>query len=119
MARLMIVDDSAVSRKVLCENLKQRGHEIAGEAGDGEAALMVYDKVRPDLVTLDLSMPGMDGLECLRRLIAKDPAAKVLVISAQGTEHMHEVAKEAGCAGYIVKPFDWVDLYETLEGILK
>ena len=114
MANILIVDDSRISRRVLRNSIESLGHTVIGEAGNGEDALRMYDELHPDLVTMDITMPGMDGIECLFRLREKDPNAKVVMITAAGTNDKMVKAVKYGCVDYIVKPFDEVLLRETL-----
>lgn len=106
MARVLVVDDAAFMRKVLTDALAAGGHEVAGEAGDGDAALAAYRELRPDLVTLDITMPGRDGLATLRELIELDPAALVVICSALGQEAKVLGAIKSGAKDFVVKPFE-------------
>lgn len=115
MARIMIVDDSKISRRLLKDNLEKQGHEVVAEAANGAEALELYDEHHPDLLTMDMTMPVMDGMECLSRLKEKDPGVKVLIISAVGNISAIEEAYAAGCIGYILKPFDWEELFSVIE----
>ena len=119
MASILIVDDAHVSRTVLRENLKKRGYEVAGETGDGEEAIALYEKLHPDLVTLDITMPGMNGMDCLKRIREIDPRSRVLMVTALGTLDRVQEAIQLGCVGFIKKPFDWNELYEAVEKGLK
>ena len=114
MANIMIVDDSRISRRVLRNSLELQGHTVIAEAGSGDEALRLYDEIKPDLVTMDITMPGMDGIECLFRLREKDPDAKVVMITAAGTNDKMVKAVKYGCVDYIVKPFDEELLRETI-----
>ncbi|HXE44810.1 MAG TPA: response regulator [Conexibacter sp.] len=106
MARVLVVDDAAFMRKVLTDALAAGGHEVVGEAGDGNAALAAYRELRPDLVTLDITMPNKDGLAALRELIEFDPAALVVVCSALGQETKVLDAIKSGAKDFVVKPFE-------------
>lgn len=119
MANILIVDDSRISRRVLRNSLELLGHTVVGEAGNGDEALKLYDECNPDLVTMDITMPGMDGIECLFRLREKDPNAKVIMITAAGTNDKMVKAVKYGCLDYIVKPFDEELLKATLEKHVK
>lgn len=103
MIRLMLVDDHALVRIGFRMLLADAGIEVAGEAGDGEQACQLYPRLRPDVVLMDLSMPGMGGLEAVRRLLAQDPRARVLALSAhEDTAHPRRVLR-AGALGYLAK----------------
>ena len=114
MGRIMIVDDSRISRKVLKNLLEGNGHIIVGEAGNGIDALKLYDELNPDLVTMDITMPGMDGIECLEKLREKHPDAKVMMITAAGQKEKMLEAIKLGCVDYVLKPFE----EETLRQIV-
>lgn len=104
MAKILIIDDSALSRRLLRRIVESAGHQ-AIEAIDGVAGLESYFLERPDLVLLDLTMPGMYGLDVLKKLRELDPAARVLVASADIQSFTQELALQAGAAGFITKPF--------------
>ena len=114
MANILIVDDSRISRRVLRNSLELMGHTVVAEAGNGEEALKLYEEHHPDLVTMDITMPGMDGIECLFRLREEDPEAKVVMITAAGTNDKMVKAVKYGCVDYIVKPFDEELLKEVI-----
>lgn len=103
MTRVMLVDDHAIVRMGFRMLLAEAGIEVVGEAGDGEQACLDVPRLRPDVVVMDLSMPGMGGLEALRRLLAQDPKLRVLVLSAhEDTAHPTRALK-AGALGYLAK----------------
>jgi two-component system, NarL family, invasion response regulator UvrY len=103
MTRVMLVDDHAIVRMGFRMLLAGAGIEVVAEAGDGEQACQQYGAVQPDVVVMDLSMPGMGGLEAVRRLLAQDPKARVLALSAhEDTAHPRRVLR-AGALGYLAK----------------
>ena len=106
MARMLVVDDAAFMRKVLSDALTAGGHEVVGEAADGNQAVAQYQELRPDLTTLDITMPDKDGLAALRELIALDPDARVIICSALGQEAKVLEAIKIGAKDFVVKPFD-------------
>ncbi|MBQ6733717.1 MAG: response regulator [Lachnospiraceae bacterium] len=114
MANILIVDDSRISRRVLRNSLELMGHTVVAEAGNGDEALTLYEEHHPDLVTMDITMPGMDGIECLFRMREMDPEAKVIMITAAGTNDKMVKAVKYGCLDYIVKPFDEELLREVI-----
>ena len=116
MARVLVVDDAAFMRKVLTDALAAGGHEVVGEAGDGDAALAAYRELGPDLVTLDITMPGKDGLAALRELMELDPAARVVICSALGQETKVLDAIKAGAKDFVVKPFERERLLAGADG---
>ncbi|HVX64642.1 MAG TPA: response regulator [Pirellulales bacterium] len=104
--RVLVVDDALIMRLRIKEIAQDAGWEIAGEADNGEAGLALYRELRPDLTTLDIVMPKMDGVSALRQIRAEDPQAKVVMVSA-----VDQKAKLTECIGlgaldFIVKPFD-------------
>jgi two-component system, NarL family, invasion response regulator UvrY len=103
MTTVMLVDDHVLVRMGFRMLLKDAGIEVVAEADSGEQVTALYAQARPDVVVMDLSMPGMGGLEALRRLLAQDSAARVLVLSAhQDSAHPHRALK-AGALGYLAK----------------
>lgn len=104
-ARILIADDLPFIRLLQKEVLTAGGYEVAGEAADGPQALALYEKLRPDVVVLDITMPGMNGLEVMKRIIALDPGARVIICSAIGQQALILQAIQAGVKDFIVKPF--------------
>ena len=104
MARVLVVDDAAFMRKVVGDALTGSGHEVIGEAGDGVEAVEQFQQLRPDAVTLDITMPEMDGLSALREIIAIDPKARVVMCSALGQESKVLEAVKAGAKDFVFKP---------------
>jgi two-component system invasion response regulator UvrY len=103
MIRVMLVDDHALVRMGFRMLLADAGVEVVAEFDDGEQACADYARVKPDVVVMDLSMPGMGGLEAVRRLLAQDPKARILVLSAhEDTAHPQRVLR-AGALGYLTK----------------
>jgi two-component system chemotaxis response regulator CheY len=105
MARILVVDDAAFMRKVLGDALVKGGHEVVGEASNGSEAVTRFQDVRPDLTTLDITMPEVDGLEALREILAADPTAKVIMCSALGGEDKVLESIRIGAKDFVVKPF--------------
>ncbi len=105
MAKILIVDDSAVSRKKLRAILEAADHEIAGEAADGAEALEKYKTLTPELVTMDITMPNVDGISVLKEIMKYDPSARVVMITALGKGGTILEALDAGARNYITKPF--------------
>ena len=102
-ARILIVDDHPLTREALSSLLRAHGFDVIGSASDGEDAIVQAARLQPDLVVLDLSMPGLDGLSALPRLREAAPASEVVVLTASGTEENLLAAIRAGAAGYLLK----------------
>ena len=105
MARVLVVDDAAFMRKMVSDALAKGGHEVVGEAGNGVEAISQYQALKPDLVTLDITMPEKDGLAALGEIVAADPSAKVVMCSALGQESKVLESIKAGAKDFVVKPF--------------
>ncbi len=105
MARVLVVDDAAFMRKVLGDALASGGHEVVGEAANGKEAVDSFQSLRPELTTLDITMPEKDGLEALAEIMAIDPAARVVMCSALGQESKVLESIRLGAKDFVVKPF--------------
>src|SRR3954464_5285211 len=105
MARVLVVDDAAFMRKMVGDALTKGGHEVVAEAGNGVEAIQRYQEVRPEVMTLDITMPEKDGLDALREIIALDPSAKVIMCSALGQESKVLESIKIGAKDFVVKPF--------------
>jgi len=106
MKKVLITDDAVFMRAALKTMLEKNGFEIVGEAENGAIALEKYKLLKPDIVTLDITMPVMDGLEALKQIKALDKSAKVMMISAMGQESIVREAIMAGAVGFVIKPFN-------------
>ena len=114
MARVLVVDDAAFMRKMVTDALSGGGHEVVGEAGNGAEAVQRYAELRPDVMTLDITMPEKDGLAALREIMANDPAAKVVMCSALGQESKVLEAIKLGAKDFVVKPFQPARVLEAV-----
>jgi len=114
---ILICDDAAFMRMMIKDILTKNGYEIAGEAENGKEAVEKYAELKPDLVTLDITMPEMDGLEALKGIMAEDPQAKVVMCSAMGQQAMVIEAVQNGAKDFIVKPFRAEKVIETVKRI--
>lgn len=103
--RILVVDDAAFMRMMIKDILTKNGYQVVGEAQDGYQAIEKYKELRPDLVTMDITMPEMDGITALREIRKIDPGAKVIMCSAMGQQAMVIDAIQAGAKDFIVKPF--------------
>jgi two-component system chemotaxis response regulator CheY len=114
MARVLIVDDAAFMRMMIKDILEKNGFEVIGEASNGIKAVEIYKKERPDVVTMDITMPDMDGIEAVKEIKAFDPNAKVIMCSAMGQQTMVMDAIRAGARDFIVKPFQQDRVLEAI-----
>ena len=105
MARVLVVDDAAFMRKMVSDALAKGGHEVVGEAGNGVEAVARFQELKPDLMTLDITMPEKDGLAALADIMAADPSARVVMCSALGQESKVLEAIKLGAKDFVVKPF--------------
>ena len=112
--RILIAEDEAIIRLDLKEMLEEEGIEVVGEASDGEAAMRLARETNPDLVILDIKMPGMDGLTAAEKVVEEDLAA-VLILTAFSQKDLVKRAADAGAMGYLVKPFQKSDLMPAIE----
>ena len=119
MAKILIVDDASFMRGSLKFIVENVGHEVVGTAQDGMEALNLYKKLKPELVTLDILMKEMDGIEALKAIMEEDPGARVIMVTALGQEEKKEEAQKIGAAGYIRKPFKREEITEEIERVLK
>ena len=116
--RVLVVDDALIMRQRIAEIALQAGWQIAGEAADGEQAIALYLSERPDLVTLDIVMPKMDGVEALKRIRDLDPTARVVMVTAVNQKEKLAECIQAGAIDFIVKPFAKASLLAFFEKAL-
>ena len=105
MPSILIVDDAAFMRMMIKDILTKNGIEVAGEAENGQSAVDKFKELKPDLVTMDITMPEMDGITALKEILSMDANAKVVMCSAMGQQAMVIEAIQAGAKDFIVKPF--------------
>lgn len=105
MKRVLIVDDAAFMRVSIKNMLAKNGYEVIGEAENGKIAIQKFQELSPDIITMDITMPEMDGLASLKKILSINPSANVVMISAMGQESMVREAVLSGAKGFIVKPF--------------
>jgi two-component system chemotaxis response regulator CheY len=113
----MVVDDAMFMRASLKMMLEKNGFEVAGEAENGAIAVQKYKEIKPDIVTMDITMPEMDGLQALKLIKQGDPNAKVVVVSAMGQEPVVKEAILSGAKSFIVKPFKEDFVLKTLNAL--
>ena len=114
MARVLVVDDAAFMRKMVSDALSKGGHEVVGEAGNGIEAVSQYQTLKPEVTTLDITMPEKDGLAALKEIIAFDPGARVIMCSALGQESKVLESIKAGARDFVVKPFQPARVQEAV-----
>ncbi len=112
--RVLLVDDSILMRRMIRDTLCDIGMEVAGEAASGEEAVRVFKETRPDVVTLDIVMPGTDGMYALENILALAPEARIVVVSALNQTRMISEAIRKGAYDFIAKPFLPEHLQETV-----
>lgn len=118
MAKILVVDDAAFMRMMLKDMLIKGGHEIIGEAENGAIAIAKFKDLRPDLVTMDITMPEMDGIEAVKEIKKLDPTARIVMCSAMGQQSMVVQAIQAGARDFIVKPFQGDRVLESISKVL-
>ncbi|WP_027085908.1 response regulator [Cohnella panacarvi] len=114
MAKVLVVDDAAFMRMMIKDILVKGGHEVVGEAENGRVAIQKYQELLPDIVTMDITMPEMEGIEALKEIRKQHPAAKVIMCSAMGQQGMVVQAIQAGAKDFVVKPFQGDRVLESL-----
>src|SRR3954470_19044354 len=118
MARVLVVDDAAFMRKMVSDALTKGGHDVVGEAGNGAEAVTQFQELRPDVMTLDITMPEKDGLAALKEIVALDPSAKVVMCSALGQESKVLESIKLGAKDFVVKPFQADRVLSAIEKAL-
>lgn len=115
--RIMVVDDSRIAQLQLQQILTGNDYEVVACCQSAEEALDTYDKVNPDLVTMDIVMPGMDGLDAARLLLQSHPDARILMISSLAYDDTMDEAKRIGALGFVYKPFDQEQILEAMQKV--
>jgi len=118
MARVLIADDAAFMRMMIKNILTQNGHEVVGEAENGRQAVEQYAALKPDVCTMDITMPEKDGIEALKEILADDPTARVVMCSALGQEALVIESIAAGAKDFIVKPFSAEKVLKVLDSVI-
>ncbi|SEB46995.1 response regulator [Paenibacillus sp. GP183] len=116
--RILIVDDAAFMRMMIRDILSKNGYEVCGEANDGAQAIEKFKELKPDLITMDITMPEMDGIHALKEIKKLEPNAKVIMCSAMGQQAMVIDAIQAGAKDFIVKPFQADRVIEAIKKTL-
>ncbi|MFD1360419.1 response regulator [Lentibacillus salinarum] len=118
MATILVTDDAAFMRMQLKDNLTKLGHEVVGEAENGKDAVEKCQELEPELVTMDITMPEMDGVEAVKEIKKINSDVKIIMCSAMGQQSMVLDAIKAGAADFIVKPFNAERIKEALDKVL-
>ncbi len=119
MATVLMIDDSRTSRKILRATLERGGHTIVGEAGNGEEGYLKFKELNPDIVTMDITMPVMDGIEALTLIKKAKEDAKVIMITAAGQKEKMVEALKRGAEEFITKPFDEAEVLATVSRVAQ
>jgi two-component system chemotaxis response regulator CheY len=112
--KVLIVDDAAFMRMMIKDILHKNGYEVVGEAENGQKAVALYQELRPDVVTMDITMPEMDGITAVKAIKQIDPASRIIMCSAMGQQLMVMEAIEAGARDFVVKPFQQERVLQAL-----
>lgn len=115
---ILICDDAAFMRMMIKDILTKNGYNVAGEAENGAKAVEKYNEVKPDLVLMDITMPEMDGIQALKKIIAGDPKALVIMCSAMGQQAMVIESIQSGAKDFIVKPFQADRVLEAVKKVV-
>ena len=116
--QILIVDDAQFMRTMLSKLIEENGYEVADQAVDGKEAVEKYKELSPDLVTMDITMPKMDGIEATKKILEHDPDAKIIMCSAMGQKPMVIESLQAGAKDFIVKPIKPEKVKEALSNTL-
>ncbi len=118
MAKILIVDDSRTSRKFLKTMLEADQHEIIGEASNGVEGIQKYKELNPDIITMDITMPELDGIEALKQIMEFDPNAKIVMVTAAGQKNKIVDAVKYGAKDFLAKPFDAEQIRNIINNII-
>ena len=116
--RFLIVDDSVFARKSVAKMVENFGGQVVGEAGDGCTAITEYARTRPDMVLMDITMPHMEGIEAVERIVQQDPEARVVMVSSVGYQENIVAALQRGARHFVQKPVKPEVLYEVIKYVM-
>ena len=116
--RYLIVDDSVFARKNLTRMIETFGGELAGEAGDGVSAVTEYDRIKPDIVLMDITMPQMEGIEAAEKIVRQHPEARIVMVSSVGYQENIVAALQRGARHFVQKPVKAEVLYEVIKYVM-
>jgi two-component system chemotaxis response regulator CheY len=119
LKKVLIVDDTKFMRDILKNILKKKELEIVGEASNGKEAVIKYQELKPDLVTMDIIMPEMDGIEAVKKIMQIDPSARILMCSAMGQQALVIEAIQSGARDFVIKPFQPARVLEAVDRALS
>lgn len=117
--RILIVDDSRLTRAIIKNTLTGAGFDVVGEAENGRDAIIKYQDLHPDMATMDLIMPDVDGMQATKEILSKDPKARILVVTSLGQKLLEEDAMKTGAKGMIAKPFQPQELIKAVNEVLS
>ena len=118
-ARVLVVDDAIFMRKMISDILEGNGMEVVGEADTGALAVEKYKELKPDLVTMDIIMPEMNGIDAVRQIMSSDSQARIVMCSALGQQALVQDALSAGAKDFLIKPFNPSRVIEVVSKILN
>ena len=119
MAKIIVADDAIFMRATIKKMLETNGHTVVGEASDGAETIEKFTELKPDLIVLDITMPGMNGIEALKRIRALDSKVKIIICSAIGQQEVIAQAIQCGAEEFIIKPFKEEQLLAAIEKVMK
>jgi two-component system, chemotaxis family, chemotaxis protein CheY len=117
MLKVLVVDDSLIMRRNVTKMVEALGHKVIGEAKDGLEATVLFDRLKPDLVTMDITMPEMDGITAVKELKKIDKNAKIIMVTSHGQEEMVINAIRFGAGGYLLKPVNLMKLRDSIRKV--
>lgn len=117
MLKVLVVDDSLIMRRNVTKMVEALGHKVIGEAKDGNEAIELYRKLKPDLVTMDITMPEMDGITAVQEIKKVDKHPKIIMVTSHGQEEMVINAIRSGASGYLLKPIHVMKLRDSIRKI--
>ncbi|HLD24116.1 MAG TPA: response regulator [Sulfuricurvum sp.] len=117
MLNILVVDDSLIMRRNISKIIESLGHRVVGEAKDGLEAISLFMKLKPDLVTMDITMPEMDGITSVKELKKIDKNAKIIMVTSHGQEEMVINAIRCGASGYLLKPINVIKLRDSIRKV--
>jgi two-component system chemotaxis response regulator CheY len=115
---VLVCDDAIFMRTMISDILSQAGYEVVGEAETGVQAVAKFKELKPDLVTMDIVMPDMGGIDAVREIVQHDPSARILMCSAMGQQALVVEAIQAGAKDFVVKPFQPSRVLEAVQRVL-